>query len=269
MGITSVILMFQNQNKLKYDPTVYPENSGNSIRAYITQALICTQMLKQNASIDHFFTDVDQMIGRYMFGRFIELGHDEDIINYIIIQFNRTKEEVRKGVRKRLNEEGGHAEMQANLQRQLRELSQMVGGGLQDDAEVEEEEKHQPIDQDLQPPDLFQSTNVVESSEDENPGMMDLTKINQNLLILQNQIQQAHYALGLEDNPEMVAEDILRDPIRRSQIETFESMFFNEGSIEDLSHGFQVIAMNRDEKKFFIKMIKDYQIIIQLFPALF
>ena len=116
---------------------------------------------------------------------------------------------------------------------------------------------------------MFQSTNVVESSEDENPDMMDLTKINQNLLILQNQIQQAHYALGLEDNPEMVAEDILRDPIRRSQIETFESMFFNEGSIEDLSHGFQVIAMNREEKKFFIKMIKDYQIIIQLFPALF
>ena len=73
----------------------------------------------------------------------------------------------------------------------------------------------------------------------------------------------------MEDNPEMAAEDILRDPIRRSQIETFESMFFNESSVEDLSHGFQVIAMNRDEKKFFIKMIKDYQIIIQLFPALF
>ena len=46
-----------------------------------------------------------------MFGRFIELGHDEDVIKYIIVQFNRTKEEVRKGVRRRLNEEGGHAEM--------------------------------------------------------------------------------------------------------------------------------------------------------------
>ena len=99
------------------------------------------------------------MIGRYMFGRFIELGHDEDIINYIIIQFNRTKEEVRKGVRRRLNEEGRHAEMQANLQRQLRELTQIVGGGLQDEAEndaEEEEEKQPPMDQDLQPPDLFQ-----------------------------------------------------------------------------------------------------------------
>lgn len=40
------------------------------------------------------------------------------------------------------------------------------------------------MDQDLQPPDLFQYTENIESSEDENPGMMDLTKINQNLLIL-------------------------------------------------------------------------------------
>ena len=46
MGITSVILMFQNQNKLKYDPSVYPENSGGTVRAYITQALICAQILK-------------------------------------------------------------------------------------------------------------------------------------------------------------------------------------------------------------------------------
>jgi len=63
-------------------------------------------------------------------------------------------------------------------------------------------------------------------------------------------------------------EQISADPEKQRQVELIDKLFFQEENVASMEEGFQVLQMNADERRFFVKMLNEYKDIIRLFPAL-